>query len=224
MRKPIIGIISRKQKILDHISNDGSIVTYDCINAILNSGGTPISIVTNEEYMDFDKNVLDLCDGLLFPGGYEVKPCHKDIMEYALSKHIPILGICLGFQLLCMACSADRIMSAIKDTNIEHNEEIRVVDDFKNITHTVDLNRNSFLASILGSKVAVNSRHSYTISRVESPLHIVGYSEDGLIEAVEHDDPNYFCLGVQWHPENMDNMKILFDKFIEAADKYYSFK
>ncbi|MFP6768057.1 MAG: gamma-glutamyl-gamma-aminobutyrate hydrolase family protein, partial [Planctomycetaceae bacterium] len=43
---------------------------------------------------------------------------------------------------------------------------------------------------------------------------------DGVIEAIEVDDERWFCLGVQWHPENESASALdmqVFEAFLDAA-------
>ena len=50
---------------------------------------------------------------------------------------------------------------------------------------------------------------------------LFGYSEDGIIEAIERKDKK-FAIGVQWHPEMIYNeseeSQRLFKSFIKACD------
>ncbi len=32
-------------------------------------------------------------------------------------------------------------------------------------------------------------------------MRVAAKAPDGVIEAIESTDPNWFCVGVQWHPE-----------------------
>src|SRR5574344_2159381 len=86
---PIIGISRRCED--NYIKINNSI-----ISAIEKCGGIPIMIIPNS---DIDK-VLKLCDGLLLPGGVDVTSTDKYICEYAIKNDIPILGICLGMQVM----------------------------------------------------------------------------------------------------------------------------
>ena len=51
---------------------------------------------------------------------------------------------------------------------------------------------------------------------------LFGYSEDGIIEAIEL-KKNKFAIGVQWHPEMIIDECVeanrLFDEFIKACKK-----
>ena len=77
---------------------------------------------------------------------------------------------------------------------------------------------NNFLSDILGSNcIMVNSRHKFTVVK-EDYFIVDAYSDDGVIEAI-HLPNKKFILGVQWHPENLDDefSQKLFSTFIAHA-------
>jgi putative glutamine amidotransferase len=53
-----------------------------------------------------------------------------------------------------------------------------------------------------GVEIRVNSSHHQAIRQVGSRLRVCALAPDGVIEAIEAVDPNWFCVGVQWHPES----------------------
>ena len=65
---------------------------------ILANGATPIGILSSDGYAAQDS--LALCDAFVFCGGARFYPYHFQIMEYAAKSGKPVLGICLGMQLL----------------------------------------------------------------------------------------------------------------------------
>lgn len=80
--------------------------------------------------------------------------------------------------------------------------------------HYINVDKNSLLYRILGDdKLLVNSRHKSAI--IETKLDVVARSDDNVIEAVE-DKSKTFFLGVEWHPESLDDIysKRIFDYFI----------
>lgn len=88
--------------------------------------------------------------------------------------------------------------------------------------HVVVVSPGTRLAHIIGTKpLRTNSRHHQAIQRLAPRLHVNARAKDGIIEGVEL--PRYpFCLGVQWHPENImaqPVMQKLFRAFIAAAKK-----
>ena len=168
-----------------------------------------------EKEMDMYKEMIDMCDGLLLPGGTRICSYHKFITHYALEKNMPILGTCLGMQVLACIDNVDRC--------IEKN----INDDHKKLgikyAHKVDIVDNTLLSKIVGEKtIDVNSAHSLHITHVNKFI-VNAYSEDGLIEGIELPGKD-FVLGVQWHPEKMFEYdkygnKII-DTFIGECEKY----
>ena len=59
-----------------------------------------------------------------------------------------------------------------------------------------------------------------TVTKVELPFIVSAYSEDSLIEAVEYIDDNHFIIGLQFHPENIESMQIIFDKFVKVCKEF----
>ncbi len=152
------------------------------------------------------KEIIDYCDGIIFPGGKYVKEIDCQIMKYLHKINKPTLGICLGMQI--MGKSFDGIREKIEKQN--HNSE-------KEYVHEICIKEDSVLHKILKeTKIKVNSRHNKHVPYTK--LEAVAYSEDGIIEAIE-DKTKKFFIGVQWHPEAMiedENSNKLFDYFIET--------
>jgi len=225
--RPIIGIVARP-------NTDGKINVLEIVesysNAVISSGGNPILILPpqKEEYINFSpkeiasmtseekdmlKTQINLCDGILMPGGFKRYEYDRFITNYCLDNDIPILGICLGMQLLATHINRDTL--EFTDENFSHAKV--GIDQ----VHSVKLDKNSKLYKIIGEEeFYVNSRHKYKVTTVDS-FSIVGYSNDGVIEAIEHKGKK-FAIGVQWHPENLMDSEIsrkLFNSFIESSRK-----
>jgi putative glutamine amidotransferase len=50
----------------------------------------------------------------------------------------------------------------------------------------------------------VNSVHHQAIARVADELRVVATAPDGIVEGVESAaDSGWWCVGVQWHPEDL---------------------
>ena len=235
--KPIIGIISRTCT-----DSDGDRVI--CIwektrQAIIKKGGIPFLIVPNQD-VEYDsvrpkdvprmteeekndlKSMLNMCDGLLIPGGYKWFEFDEVIYKYALEKNMPILGICLGMQMMCCVDANDGIAN---DTTIKNETTINHHQRDSKYVHKIDINDNTKLKSIIGNdEIEVNSKHNYHVQKTKN-LIISSYSEDGLIESVEYPNKN-FVLGVQWHPETMldydDYSNKLFESFINSSITFHN--
>lgn len=223
--KPMIGLVAR----VEYPGETGKLVMNEYYRqVIVKHGGNPIVIMPpqnidytrtkteeQEELTDEEKEMLitqiKLCDGIMMTGGFKINKFDRFISEYATDNDIPLLGICLGMQI--MANYKKKLWLVKNDSFIEHRVEIGLV-------HNVTLDKNSKLYSIVGKeKFMVNSRHFYHVEPNEQ-YDIVAVSDDNYIEAIEKKDKK-FNIGVQWHPESMDDdtSELLFNKFIEACNK-----
>lgn len=234
--KPIIGLVGR----VDTASDDDKVscIWEACRKSIVRKGGIPILLLPNqtvdylsmtpdkipnlvEEEKEDLKRLVDLCDGIFLPGGYQWYEYDEYIYQYALSKDMPILGVCLGMQMIGkMDVCKEKIACDItekNDTILNHHQRN------KKYVHSIEIQPDTLLANIVKrSNILVNSRHRYHLPKVKN-LIVSAYSEDGLIEAIES-SKHAFVLGVQWHPETMLSYDIpsnqILSKFIEEASIY----
>ncbi len=199
----IIGIVGK-----DVVKDD---VIYQGISKnnlkYLNDKVSYIGIINynNEESIDY--TVLELCDGFIIPGGLDIHKYHFDIIDYCMNNNKPILGICMGHQVIGLYANKEKEDYLVKVDN--HNDKTK--------THNVNIVKNSFFHKILGDRALVNSRHNYTLDRVELPFKKTVYDDNGIVEGIEYIDDKHFLLGVQWHPEDMDNMYNLYNFFIKEV-------
>ena len=113
MKKPLIGIT------LNHREDTYFTIRGNYIDSIIRAGGTPVPLCYDEKNIELPE-IVELLDGILFSGGEDVNPkyfkedidekCGKicddrdefelKLYEYAVSKNLPIFGICRGIQLI----------------------------------------------------------------------------------------------------------------------------
>lgn len=225
--KPIIGIVGRPD-----ITKDEDLIISVGENyrkAIIKKGGIPILIlppqdIKYEEYRPKDVvrltaeekqdliRMINLCDGIIMPGGHKWYEYDEFICTYAIDHNIALLGICMGMQL--MGKIDNNKNNFIGDTTFKNDTILNHDQKEQQYVHKVDIVKDSFLWKIIREDtIEVNSRHNYHIKN-SNFFKVVAYSEDGLIEAIELPENN-FALGIQWHPEKM----IEYD---EKADKIFS--
>lgn len=202
MIKPIIGIVTRKS--ISEENHNINIIYDDLINSIINNGGIPIGIPLYSEY----KNLINICDGIIFQGGDNFEEYDVEALKYIYDINKPVLGICLGMQL--MGYLFNGYMIDVEN----HKKKLDYV-------HEVKIKRNSKLYNIFKTDIIkVNSRHKSIIK--DTNINIVGISNDGYIEAVEDLSKNFF-IGVQWHPESMiyydKKQNDLFKFFVKSCSK-----
>lgn len=194
--KPIIGIVTRSM--VSEENHNINVMYDDIVSAITNNDGIPIGITLNDNY----KELINLCDGIIFQGGDDFEKYDIDALKYIYDIDKPVLGICLGMQLMGVLFNGSMI-------DIEnHKKKLDYV-------HEVKIKRTSILYNIFKQDIIkVNSRHKSIIKNTN--LNIVGISNDGFIEAIEGISKKFF-IGVQWHPESM----ISYDKKQNNLFKYF---
>src|SRR6266540_1995384 len=81
-----------------------------------------------------------------------------------------------------------------------------------------DLEPETRLAALLGDHAPVKSHHHQGFGRLGSGLREAARAEDGTVEALE-DPSRRFALGVLWHPEAGEDMR-LFEALVGEARRY----
>ncbi len=242
MKKPVIGI-SGSITILENGRFPGYRRTYvneDYVKSVILAGGVPLLLpLTNDP--EIIKGYCDLIDGLVLSGGHDVSPLaygeqplqklghtlperdvfDKMLIENAFEKELPILGICRGLQILNVTLGGTlyQDLDYIPDCNIKHDQ----FHDPSLPTHEIAISEGSMLHKIMNdTRIKTNSFHHLAIKNLAEGLVVSARSDDGIIEAVEHEDYE-FVIGVQWHPEMMaatdDKMNGLFESLIQTTLK-----
>lgn len=191
---------------------------------------------------------LSQCSGLLLTGGEDVYPgrygkladtlrCtemnpHRDsldmaLIEKALSLKIPIVGICRGHQILNVYFGGTLIIDIPKDYK---PGTIHQCDDYLHCFHMVNIQNSTLLARIsMCDSARVTTNHHQAVNRLAPPLRANAMSDDQLIEGIEWRNPDdkSFLLGVQWHPERMEQANPLSARIAEEfllQSATYSYK
>jgi putative glutamine amidotransferase len=141
------------------------------------------------------------------------------LIQKAIEKRVPILGLCRGLQILNVYFNGTLKQSLGQHENthskaIEGHKSSSHNIDFMNIgkIHSIEIQKNSWLAKILKKDtILVNSIHTQAVDKTGQGLQIEAICEDGTIEALSNISQKIFA--VQWHPEidleDSNNQKIL---------------
>lgn len=175
--------------------------------------------------------LLENCDMLILSGGGDPDPSlfrqkdqgsrnprikrpgwDMDLYRAARRLDIPVLGICLGMQLVGIVHGASLIQDI--DSGVEKHIEHETADR-KPLVHRVTMEHGTLLHDILGNSASVSSCHHQVLSRAPEGFSVCAESPDGLIEAIESHDRR--VLGVQWHPERDSTGPDIMKRFIEIA-------
>jgi putative glutamine amidotransferase len=235
MKKPTIAITTNFTK--DDLKTKPA-STYAA--AVEGAGGIAV-LIPRDYAVDQYAALREKYDGLLLTGGGDVDISYfngepnpaigipsplRDRLELALA-HLaiesgwPLFGICRGIQVLNVALGGTLITDIPSQiqTNIDHNTPS--AKGRQHLAHSVDILEDSALWQMMNSKsVMVNSFHHQAIKNIAEGLVVTARSSDGLIEAVELPGKSKPVFGVQWHPENLQEMsvhKALFVEFIKSC-------
>jgi putative glutamine amidotransferase len=162
--------------------------------------------------------VVSRLDGLVIAGGADVEPVRygaepdertgppardRDVWELALiraalASGTPLLGICRGLPLLNVALGG---------TLVQHLDgHVGGMGVFG--AHTVKPVPGTRYAEIVPEESSVPTYHHQSVDRLADTLVASAHAEDGTVEAVELSGAGW-ALGVQWHPEAGDDMRVM---------------
>lgn len=162
--------------------------TYNVVDYLETESGQQIHVVDIEDVnvqqlQQLNPEAIVISPG---PGAPNDYPILYEVMQ-TFESTVPMLGVCLGFQLIVAYYGGDIIKAPYPvhghTTTIEHHE--------------------SCLFSGLPTRFNVMRYHSLIadIKTIRSPLKITAQNEEGVVMAIEHQyRPIY---GVQYHPESI---------------------
>ncbi len=221
-KKPLIGIIADFRLQQPH--------WYHCagdkyIRAVVDGArGIPFIIPALGAEFDMQRLVAPL-DGLLLTGGYTniepwrygadnietnpVRDAARDetacrLIEAALGRKLPVLGICRGCQEINVALGGSLHQKVQEVPNLmDHREDkTQTLARQYGPAHSVAVRAGGYLARCTDDlSPTVNSVHQQGIERLADGLDVEATAPDGLIEAYRLRNADRFLLAVQWHPE-----------------------
>jgi putative glutamine amidotransferase len=232
VRKPIILVTPSYEKDKSQLY-----ILDSYISSLINAGATPL-IVPYGLTRDDISSLGAIADGYLFSGGPDVHPnlygesvssqCgpivpSRDALELQLFQQAytdqkPIFGICRGFQMInvCLGGTLHQDLKAAGFCSISHHDG--PYPEFAAM-HTVSFpDKSLFWEHLNAEQVLVNSYHHQCVKQLAPSLTALAFSDDGITEAA-YDESRRFLLGVQWHPERLDDSltQFLWTSFVNAA-------
>ncbi len=213
-----------------------SAVTAGYYDAIQRAGGIPVILPPLSSEDDI-RVVLDRLDGFLLVGGADLDPRRDGFMLHPMVKpmdprreifdrticnlvaerKMPCLGIGAGMQLMNITKGGNLFLHIPDDL-----PEAMPHRDPQDPGHRHGLNivSGSLMDRVYGDgEIRVSSRHHMAIDEVATCFDVTARCADGVIEAIESNDPEWIAIGTQFHPENDASSALdmrIFEEFIEA--------
>lgn len=222
-----------------HATRRCAVAREQYLDAIRRAGAEPIAL-------DPTDATPDAFDGLCLTGGGDIDPvrygadniasteidARRDaleiaLLERALARDVPVLGICRGFQLLNV-----HFGGSLEQHHLGHSPKYppattTVSDDPAGadaVHHVVAADPGSLLAAACGDEAfVVNSSHHQVVTpdRLAADLRATARVGE-LVEALES-SAHRWVVAVQWHPERTaqvsPNAAKIFEAFVAAVKR-----
>ena len=230
--RPLIGITtditSARYGFWEEVS---ALVPFDYVRSVERAGGRALLIPPSDDGVG---ETLDVLDAVIFSGGSDLDPAtygqdpHPEtrgvvedrdraelaLLQEALARDMPVLAVCRGSQVLNVALGGDLVQhlpDVVGDHKHKHTPGAYA-------DHDVQLVPESRLSSLLGDHAPVKSHHHQGFGRLGEGLRESAHAEDGTLEGLE-DPSRRFALGVLWHPEAGEDLR-LFEALVAEARDY----
>jgi len=220
-------------------SKRNAVAREQYLEAIRRTGAEPIAIFPNDV-------APEEFDGLCLTGGGDIDPARygeanvksEDIdtardalelalLERALARDIPVLGVCRGFQLINVHLGGSLEQHHLGHAPKYPPEGAPVADDPAGpdaVRHDVTAEPGSKLAAACGDEAfVVNSSHHQVVTpdRLASDLRATAHVGE-LVEALES-TAHRWVVAVQWHPERTAQVGAaatrIFDAFVTEVKR-----
>ena len=208
-------------------------------DAVHRAGGLPFILPYTEDRYALEQ-YLDRVSGVLLTGGaFDIPPeaygetardgmgptkpsrtsFETEVIKSALTRNLPVLGICGGMQLLNVALGGTLFQDLGRELpNARRHEQTH---DRTQPQHPIEVKDGTVLSDCVGKgQLMVNSTHHQAVKTIGPKLVISAVAPDGVIEGIEAGS-YHFAVGVQWHPELLlDNIPLhlgLYRTFVARA-------
>ena len=185
--------ISLRVELIEKYNEKRDTLSQEWTNFLQKHAIIPILIPNTLD--DVKSYISDLgIDGLILSGGDNIgefperDKTEKQILDYAIDKRFPVLGVCRGMQII-NEYFAGKVFANDNNSHVGKPHQIHIMDQK--------------FSKLLGyDNTQVNSFHNNIITKksIGEKLQVFALSEhDNTVEGYYHSDLP--IIGVMWHPE-----------------------
>ena len=233
--KPLIGLNADYRA----AKKDAPAFSYVCagyFDAITKTGGLPVVIPPLADQADMER-ILDLLDGLVMIGGSDLDPRRDGFMLHpsvrlldsrresfdrrlvrlASERRLPLFGIGVGMQLLNVSEGGNLFLHVPEDNPkaLPHRDSLDPAH-----RHALEVVPGTLMERVYGEgEIRVNSTHHMAVDEVAPGFMVTARCPDGIVEAIESTQPDWFALGTQFHPESESASALdmrIFEEFVDG--------
>lgn len=232
-RKPVIGVNADYRSARKDVPAF-SYLAAGYFDSIQKAGGIPVVLPPLEEQEDLDR-LLDLLDGVVLVGGSDLDPrrdgymLHPSVrlmdprredfdrmlMRSVAQRKMPVFGIGCGMQLLNVMLGGTLHLHIPEDLPraLPHRDNIDPAH-----RHALEVVMGSIMERVYGEgEIRVNSMHHMAIDDLAPGFAVTARCPDGVTEAIESTQNDWFAMGTQFHPQSDSASALdlrIFEEFI----------
>jgi len=217
LRKPLIGL-NADYRAAKKDAPAFTFVSAGYFDSITQAGGIPVILPPMEDEDDLNR-VLDLVDGVVMVGGADLDPRRdgfmlhptvrpmdtrrelfdRKLMNAVADRRLPIMAIGAGMQLLNVSQGGNLFLHIPEDMPkaLPHKDPMDPAH-----RHGLEVVPGTVMDRVYGEgEIRVNSMHHMAVDEVAPGFIVSARCPDGVVEAIESVQDDWFAIGTQFHPE-----------------------
>jgi gamma-glutamyl-gamma-aminobutyrate hydrolase PuuD len=143
-------------------------------------------------------DILRDVHGVVFAGASSSYADEQSLCLHCRDRKVPLLAIDQGLHTLNATFGGSVYLDLARELPqaLQHRHPPE-----RGLRHAIVVERGTYLAALYGEgEIVVNSEHRQAVCRLARGFRVCARALDGVIEAIEVEQGEWFALGVQWRP------------------------